>query len=118
MKQKKYKVRLQDQEIEKIIDSISCTIRNAHLKMNNISLAFYGSRTKLEKKGGDIDLILSVPEFILASVSTLKISILNEICKNIGDRKIDLLIMSTSGYQSEFEKKALQEAVFIKTWHI
>ena len=36
----------------------------------------------------------------------------------IGDRKIDLLIMSTSGYQSEFEKKALQEAVFIKTWHI
>lgn len=83
-------MRLSDIEVMGIINGIDpfITTRPADLRL-------YGSRVDDTKKGGDIDLML----------------------KNIGDRKIDLLIFDTLSLESDpFIALTFPSSISLKEW--
>lgn len=70
---------------------------NTYIGNNQASLALYGSRTDDSKKGGDIDLLLTVhSDVIYSTLKSKKLKILQEIADKIGERKVDLLITTES----------------------
>ncbi|TVQ28454.1 MAG: nucleotidyltransferase domain-containing protein [Spirochaetaceae bacterium] len=54
----------------------------------------FGSRTDDARRGGDIDLLVELPEEAAASVNTVeaKLRTIADIQRRIGDRKIDLIV--------------------------
>jgi predicted nucleotidyltransferase len=71
----------------------------------------YGSRTNPNLKGGDIDLLVISDTLELMD----KIDLLIEIKKQIGDQKIDFLLIKTSAAKSDpFVVKIFKEALEIK----
>lgn len=59
---------------------------------NSYDLYLFGSRTNLNKSGGDIDLLLIVPQSDFDHVQSIKHYLLAQIKKYIEDQKIDLTI--------------------------
>lgn len=107
-------VRLTEKEIEGIVLAIKHYIKN---KMATLYL--YGSRTNIDKKGGDIDLLLlfnSVEDKL--AIMEIKHYILSEIKNNIGDQKIDLLLASHSEINKDpFLKTIFSSAILLKSWN-
>ena len=88
-------IRLKDKEI--------IAIKNAVLNFDkNAQIFIFGSRTDLNKKGGDIDLIV-ISELIDFEQ---KLKILAEIYKKIGEQKIDLIIVKHKN-ENSFVKHAI-----------
>jgi hypothetical protein len=86
-----------------------------HIKKTPIELYLYGSRTQLEKKGGDIDLLVLF-DSLEDKMTILKIKhvILSDMKKNIGDQKIDLFLATKEELASdEFLKVIFPTAVLI-----
>jgi predicted nucleotidyltransferase len=81
-------------------------------------LRLYGSRVDDSKKGGDIDLLLIVPnkEFKQSLVEN-KHKILAHIKRNIGDRKIDLLVCEAEAVELDpFVGLIYPTSVVLKKW--
>ena len=77
-----------------------------------IEIYLFGSRTNPSAKGGDIDLLLLVPQnWDSQRRFEVKVKLLKEIYKRLGERKIDLLVFPKG---SKDAKKFLQGAV--KLW--
>lgn len=90
-----------------------------HFLQNHAAHLFlYGSRTKDELKGGDIDLLLLIEDpQVCAEQNAKKHLILNEIKKSLGDRRIDLTIADRqSADTASFIQMALQNSVSLGTF--
>ncbi len=75
---------------EKAIKAIKkCTFR---IFGSNSKVYLFGSRTDLDRKGGDIDLLVVTPYKLGNNWSDKKRRLLAEIKVRLGDRKIDLLV--------------------------
>jgi len=80
--------RLTQEEVIGIVQAI-----NMHINLYQTELRLYGSRIKLNLKGGDIDLLLVLPdEKLYQTILKKKIDILVEMKNNIGDQKIDFTL--------------------------
>ncbi len=76
------KVRLKDEEIE--------TIKGVILSFDPAAeIILFGSRTDLGKKGGDIDLLVVSKKIGYRERRKIRV----ELLKQLGDRKIDLLVV-------------------------
>lgn len=80
-------MRLNTVELSGIIQAIT-----PFVAPHRAELRLYGSRTDDTKKGGDIDLMLVVSSTAVVPLKENKDRIVSAIKKQIGDRKIDLLI--------------------------
>ncbi|MEO2068332.1 MAG: nucleotidyltransferase domain-containing protein [Desulfurobacteriaceae bacterium] len=81
MKAQKKKVRLTKEEIEKI--------KNAILPFDpEAKIVLFGSRTDLNKRGGDIDLLVVSSKINFEDRRKIRVKLFKE----LGDRKIDLII--------------------------
>ncbi len=95
----KRKVRLTQEEIRVIKDTIKKYDENA-------KIVLFGSRVDLNKKGGDIDLLVISKKLKLMD----KLKILREIKNFLGERKIDLII-TDNVKKSAFYELAYEEGV-------
>ncbi|RTZ60862.1 MAG: nucleotidyltransferase domain-containing protein [Gammaproteobacteria bacterium] len=78
-----------------------------------MEIYLFGSRTDPNVKGGDIDLLVLVPKnWNSQERFNLKIKLLKEIYKRLGERRIDLLIFPKGSKEAE---KFLRGAV--KLWN-
>ncbi len=74
-----------------------------------LEIYLFGSRTDPNAKGGDIDLLVLVPKnWDSQKRFELKVRLLKEIFKCLGERKIDLLVFPKGSKEAE---KFLQGAV-------
>jgi predicted nucleotidyltransferase len=106
-------MRLNDKEVMGIIQAIDPFINNIP-----VDLRLYGSRVDDSKKGGDIDLLLIVPFAEKDSLQIAKHKILAQIKKNIGERKIDLLICDPGAIESDpFVSLIFPSSRTLKEWN-
>ncbi|RME65914.1 MAG: nucleotidyltransferase domain-containing protein [Nitrospirae bacterium] len=96
------KVRLTDDEVATIKKIILSFDREA-------KVVLFGSRAEVDKKGGDIDLLV-ISERIDNSTKRL---IKAEFLTHLGDRKIDLVVTKKNGLDKPFVKLALKKGVEI-----
>jgi hypothetical protein len=89
-------MRLKNTDIINIVNAIDPFVTTAPAE-----LRLYGSRVDDHKKGGDIDLLLIVPNHMQQPIKEIKHKILAAIKKNLGDRKIDLLICGFSSIEED-----------------
>ena len=109
-------MRLKQWEIDGIAGAIEALFQANDLSLKGVELHLYGSRVDDKKKGGDIDLLLRVPDELLSKVKALKFSIDMEMQERIGEQKIDLLIMDHYVPQEPFHRLALKQAKLMKKW--
>ena len=101
-------MRLSENEVQGIISALQVFI-NEHA-----SLYLYGSRTKSELKGGDIDLLLISNQTDLKKNKHL---LLLGIKNSIGDQKIDLTISDESNAKKDpFLINVSKDAVLLHCW--
>ena len=85
-------VRLTSQQIAGIVDGVAEFVQGG-----DAELRLHGSRVDLDRKGGDIDLLLITPsDRMRDTLMQRKHHLLSAIKKNIGDQKIDLTRSDTS----------------------
>ncbi len=75
---------------------------------NCISVYLFGSRTKDNMRGGDIDLYIYSPSEITEKLDK-KVRFLTELKSKIGEQKIDLVLSKNK--LKEIEKKAICEGI-------
>lgn len=109
-------MRLKDAEKKNIIEAFEEVFKKNSLSSAGEALYLFGSRTRDDLKGGDIDLLLRVPNAILDKVKKLKIELSLAIQNRIGDQKIDLLIIDLDSPKDPFHEIAIQQAVLLKQW--
>lgn len=81
-------------------------------------LRLYGSRTRDDLKGGDIDLLIVVQSDLVATkLLEDKHYILARIKQNLGDQKIDLKIAtSTESASDPFLKSIIPASILLHQW--
>jgi len=94
-------VRLSDKQI-KIIKNTAREVFG-----ENAKVYIFGSRANLEKKGGDID-ILIITENIIDKFRK-KLKFISKLYKNLGEQKIDVII--TDKPKTDIEKTAIKTGV-------
>lgn len=97
------KVRLSDWQIKAIKDAVQQVFGN------KAKVYIFGSRANPEQKGGDIDILVLVPQ--LEDKYKKKIELLSMLYKKLGERKIDLII--TDSIKSDIEKEAVEKGVLL-----
>ena len=104
-------MRLSDADKAGIINAVDLNINGEIAE-----LRLYGSRTDSSKKGGDIDLLLICQQDKSpAELFDLKLNILIEIQKLIGEQKIDLIVTNKSKLKTDVFLKAIYpDSVLIK----
>ncbi|BCX81440.1 conserved hypothetical protein [Methylomarinovum caldicuralii] len=71
----------------------------------------FGSRTDPEARGGDIDLLVQLDRPLdEAARFRLKLELLARLYRELGERKIDLVIVADRP-QTDFERQVIREAV-------
>ena len=83
------------------------------LENSDGTLYLYGSRTRDDLKGGDIDLLLIVNSQIANKLSEEKYKILTRIKKNIGEQKVDLIIATTEELKNDPFLQTLSESLVL-----
>lgn len=108
-------MRLTNNEVTGIVEGIE---KQSPLVTGELRL--YGSRMDDNKKGGDIDLLLIViGNELKQNLVANKHHILAQIKKNIGDRKIDLLICDSLAIEEDpFVGLIYPESLLLKNWLI
>lgn len=97
-------VRLTSQQIAGIVDGVAEFVQGG-----DAELRLHGSRVDLDRKGGDIDLLLITPsDGMRDTLMQRKHHLLSAIKKNIGDQKIDLTIAS----QTQIETDPFLQIIF------
>ncbi len=97
------KVRLSDWQIKAIKETVHQVFGN------KAKVYIFGSRANPEQKGGDIDILVLVPQ--LEDKYKKKIELLSMLYKKLGERKIDLII--TDSIKSDIEKEAVEKGVLL-----
>ncbi len=97
------KVRLLDWQIKAIKEAVQQVFGN------DVKVYIFGSRANPEQKGGDIDILVLVPE--LQDKYKKKSKLLTQLYKRLGERKIDLII--TDSIKSDIEREAVEKGVLI-----
>ncbi len=78
----------------------------------NVKVYIFGSRTDLNKKGGDIDILIKTDQELSPTEKyKIKLNMLKQLYKKIGEQKIDIIITSTP--KKEIEKIAIEHGVEI-----
>ncbi|MBI2646183.1 MAG: nucleotidyltransferase domain-containing protein [Deltaproteobacteria bacterium] len=109
-------MRLKDWEIKGIVEGIESTFRENGLPIEKSGLYLFGSRTRDDLKGGDIDLLLRTSQVILEHAKSLKFKFSVSIQNRIGEQKIDLLIIGQEPPIEPFAQIALEQAQLMKQW--
>lgn len=109
-------MRLKNNQIQGLIAAFEEVFKSHHLPLSQCELCLYGSRTKDELKGGDIDLLLCVPQPILKSAKALKIEVSLVMKKRLGEQKIDLLIIADKNSNDPFHQIAVEQSLILKKW--
>jgi predicted nucleotidyltransferase len=100
------KVRLTEEQVNAIKDAVRTVVGE------DARIFVFGSRTDLSKKGGDIDLLVKVSRMLSDDERfEMKRRVFVELCKRLGERKIDLLV--TDEPRSSIERVAMEEGVEI-----
>ncbi|MCH8487764.1 MAG: nucleotidyltransferase domain-containing protein [Candidatus Cyclonatronum sp.] len=101
-------VRLSEEEIATINQAAKTVFGDS------VSVLLFGSRADLSQKGGDIDLLLQLPE-PEKSAFTLdnKISFLVRVKKGIGDQKIDVVYDDVTKTNPTFLEMIREKAVLL-----
>ncbi len=108
-------MRLKSQEIEAIIKVFQEIFDKEKINNSSAILYLYGSRTEDKKKGGDIDLLLQVPESSLSNTKAFHVRMLVKLQEYLGEQKIDLKITGPIP-KDEFTKFILEKAIPLKKW--
>lgn len=106
-------MRLSDAEILGIIEAVE-----KYMPEKKGELRLYGSRVDDNKKGGDIDLLLLMPnEHLKQMLVEHKHIILRKIKDKIGERKIDLLICQQDDIEQDpFVGLIYPASIILKAW--
>ena len=91
-------MRLNDYEVESIK-----ILANRHFG-KDVEVFLFGSRTKNQLRGGDIDLFISNPKIKQLEIRT-KINFITDLVLLIGDQKIDVVL----------DNPAIRNSIFFKT---
>ncbi len=101
------KIRLSGRVFNKLLDAF-----NTLSGYKGVEIYLFGSRTKENVRGGDIDLLVVVPaDWDSSKRFKFKLDLLREIYKRLGERKVDVVIVSPDG---ELYKEVIGESV--KLW--
>ena len=100
--QKDYKVRLSQEEIKAIVNSVKAYDLDAEIFI-------FGSRVDLTKKGGDIDILVLSDKIGWKERRKIRVNLLKE----LGDRKIDLIVSREDKIDEPIVKLALSSGVRI-----
>jgi predicted nucleotidyltransferase len=100
--QKDYKVRLSQEEIKAIVNSVKAYDLDAEIFI-------FGSRVDLTKKGGDIDILVLSDKIGWKERRKIRVNLLKE----LGDRKIDLIVSRKDKIDEPIVKLALSSGVRI-----
>lgn len=109
-------MRLKQWEMNGMVEAIEAVFKKEEIPLRGIELRLYGSRTDDQKKGGDIDLLLRVPNDILSKIEDLRFRINIEMQERIGEQKIDLLIINQNVPEELFHRIALKQSLLLKKW--
>ncbi len=102
----KPKVRLSNQQLTAIKESVKSVLGE------NVQIYIFGSRADLNKKGGDIDILVISKDISSEKEKfSAKMEILRNLYKKLGERKIDLII--TNKPEKDIEKIAVKKGVKI-----
>lgn len=98
------KIRLEPYEVNSIIDLFKNIFPDDNLWL-------FGSRAKLDRKGGDIDLFIET-NLDLVMAHNKRIEFICAICDKIGDQKIDVVVNSIGESETlPIHQKAKTEGV-------
>lgn len=98
-------MRLSETEIAGIKDAV------AEVFGPDAVVRLFGSRVDDTKKGGDIDLLIEVPEGRDTLANEARLAVALE--RRIGERKVDMLFVEPGRPLGAFERIALAEAVLL-----
>ena len=99
----KLKVRLREREV--------LTIKKAITEFDpEAEIFIFGSRADLSKKGGDIDILVLSDRIGWRERRKIRIALIKE----LGDRKIDLIVSQKDEIKEPIVKLALEEGVKVK----
>lgn len=106
-------MRLSQDKVLAIVEVI-----NRQVLLQQSELRLYGSRARDDKKGGDIDLLLILPDkATYQEVAFKKIVILIEIQKKIGEQKIDLTLATKEDLKIDpFLKLIFPSSLVLNIW--
>ena len=97
-------MRLSEFEIESIK-----TLANLHFG-KNVQVFLFGSRTKNQQRGGDIDLFIRNPNGEQLKIRT-KINFITDLILQIGEQKIDVVLENRATKNSGFLQTIYQTAI-------
>ncbi len=101
------KIRLSERVFNKLLEAF-----NSLSGYKGVEIYLFGSRTKGNVRGGDIDLLVVVPgDWNSSKRFKLKLDLLREIYKRLGEQKVDVVIVSPNG---ELYKEVIGDSV--KLW--
>lgn len=89
-------MRLKSHEVQAII-----SVFQPILSRSNGRLFLFGSRVDDAKKGGDIDLLLVVPQASIDLIKSDKIKLINSLQMLIGEQRIDVTVASPESMKSD-----------------
>lgn len=106
-------MRLSIKEQEDLINTLTPLL--AHTQAE---LKLFGSRVNDDAKGGDIDLLLILPnDSIYTQLLEKKLNLLVEFKQKLGDQKIDLLLATSDMISSDpFLEMICENAVLMHRW--
>lgn len=105
-------MRLNPNEIAALVRGLEPFVKEGPAK-----LYLHGSRVKDHLKGGDIDLLLLLPDKKVQAALSDKYKFLASLKKEIGDRRIDLTIGSLGKKSQEtFIVEVLKKAVLLQDY--
>jgi predicted nucleotidyltransferase len=97
-------MRLSEFEIESIK-----SLANLHFG-KNVQVFLFGSRTRNQQRGGDIDLFIRNPDSEQLRIRT-KINFITDLILQIGEQKIDVVLENPATINSGFLKTIHQTAI-------
>lgn len=109
-------MRLRSSDREGIIQAIESVCEKEKVSIKEMALYLFGSRVRDDLKGGDIDLLVRVPEEKLREVKSLEIKFSTLIQEIIGEQKIDILIISVNPPDDPFHRISVKDAILLKQW--
>jgi len=106
MSEVKPRARLSAREIEIIRATVS------RLMGDNTSIRIFGSRARVEEKGGDIDLLIETKERLPNKV-TRACRLVSELQMQLGDQKMDVIIIDPATREQLIHQIARQTGVML-----
>jgi hypothetical protein len=101
------KLRLSPNEIQSILKGLS----EVSDLGNSYEVFLFGSRTDPTKLGGDIDLLLVVPETHLKSLSLKRHLLISQAKKYITDQRLDITLRSQSSLQEDSFYQSIKDSL-------